>query len=80
MVCSIMSSYRDGGHAMSQVVICRMSLQRSVFNPRQVNVGFVVEKVALDRLLFTFFAFPLSLSFQHCRTLIILSLTLHNLS
>jgi hypothetical protein len=47
------------------------------FNPTSVNVGFVVDKAALEQAVFLkYFGFPLSVSIHHCSILIHASPTL----
>jgi hypothetical protein len=45
-------------------LLAGLSLRKSGFVPGLLHVEFVVEKVAMDRFIFGFFYFPLSISFH----------------
>jgi hypothetical protein len=62
-----------------------LSPRRLRFDPGSMHVGFVVDKVALDRFFPEYFGFSLSISFHRCsitrtneKTLIIFTTVLHN--
>jgi hypothetical protein len=53
------------------------TVQRPEFDPGPINVGFVVDKVALGQVFSEYFGLPLSISFHRCsltrkRTIIII--------
>jgi hypothetical protein len=50
-------------------LVAGLSLGRPGLNPSQVNVGFVVDTVTLDRFLSQHFGFPLPVPFCHCSIL-----------
>jgi len=63
---------------LGQFVFC-LSPSRPGFNPRLVNVGFVVDKVALAQLLSKYSSFSLSVLFHQNSMLLYLSELLYNL-
>jgi hypothetical protein len=66
-------------------LVAGLSLRRPGFDPGSVDVGFVVDKVALGQIFPEYFGFPQSISFHRCsvtrkneKQLIIFIKGLHN--
>jgi hypothetical protein len=64
------SSNKLQGHFMAQMVSHQPSSQRQGFDPRQVHVGYYVDKLALKQVFLQALWFPQSVSFHQYSILI----------